>query len=251
MRMLHRTVGVLAALGVMLGAAQASAHIKLNFPAPRFDYAQNGQKVGPCGEGTLSGDVSTFAPGQQITVEWDETVNHPGHFRIAFDPDGGEDGLEDPTDFDDFDTPNVLEDNIPDNGGSTFSRIVTLPNVECEKCTLQIIQVMTDKPPWGPEGGDDIYYWCADIKLSAEVEPTSVTVGVGGSSGDGGSSGNGGPSSGGAPASGGSSSDGGNGSVLNDTGGGCSLNAPASAKASGFAALALLGAALVMRKRRK
>lgn len=247
--MLQKSVGLLAALAVTFGVAEASAHIKLNSPAPRFVYASDGQKVGPCGSGTESGDITEFAPGDQIMVEWQETVNHPGHFRIALDPDGGEDGLEDPTDYDDFDTPNVLEDNIPDNGGASFSRLVTLPNVECEKCTLQLIQVMTDKPPWGPEGGNDIYYWCADIKISASVPPTSVTTGAGGSgSGDGGSSSST-PSSGGSPSNGGASGDGGNGSVIQDNSS-CAAS-PASTGTLGMAgALALLGLAAATRRRR-
>ena len=248
--MLQKSVGLLAALAVTFGVAEASAHIKLNSPAPRFVYASDGQKVGPCGSGTESGDITEFAPGDQIMVEWQETVNHPGHFRIALDPDGGEDGLEDPTDYDDFDTPNVLEDNIPDNGGAAFSRLVTLPNVECEKCTLQLIQVMTDKPPWGPEGGNDIYYWCADIKISGSVEPTSVTTGAGGSSsGDGGSSSNGNPSDGGSPSNGGASGDGGHGSVINDTSG-CAVQPDASSSTLGLGAFALLGLAAASRRRR-
>ncbi len=248
--MLQKSVGLLAALAVTFCVAEASAHIKLNSPAPRFVYASDGQKVGPCGSGTETGDITEFAPGDQILVEWQETVNHPGHFRIALDPDGGEDGLEDPTDFDDYDTPNVLEDNIPDNGGATFSRLVTLPNVECDKCTLQLIQVMTDKPPWGPEGGNDIYYWCADIKISSTVEPTSVTTGAGGSSsGDGGSSSNGTPSNGGASNNGGGSGDGGNGSVLQDTGG-CAVEPGQRGSLVAAGALALLGLAAATRKRR-
>lgn len=247
--MLHKSFGLLAALAVTFGAAEASAHIKLNAPAPRYVYASDGQKVGPCGSGTESGDITEFAPGDQIMVEWQETVNHPGYFRISLDPDGGDDGLEDPTDYDDFDSANVLEENIPDNGGAAFSRLVTLPNVECEKCTLQLIQVMTDKPPWGPEGGNDIYYWCADIKISGSVPPTSVTTGAGGSgSGDGGSSSST-PSSGGSPSSdGGASGDGGNGSVLQDNGG-CSAS-PNGSSTLGFGAIALLGLAAATRRRR-
>lgn len=250
--MLQKSIGLFAALAITLGAREASAHIKLNSPAPRFVFDNAGQKTGPCGEGVLSGDITEFAPGDQIMVEWQETIDHPGHFRIALDPDGGDDGLEDPTDYDDFDTPNVLEDNIPDNGGIAFSRLVTLPNIECEKCTLQLIQVMTDKPPWGPEGGNDIYYWCADIKISSSVPPTSVTTGAGSGgngSGDGGSSSNGTPSSGGA-GDGASSGDGGNGSVINDNSG-CTVDANAGNSALGAGALALLALAAATRRRRR
>ena len=40
-------------------------------------------------------NVTTFQPGETITVTWTETVDHPGHYRIAFDDDGT-DGLLDP-----------------------------------------------------------------------------------------------------------------------------------------------------------
>lgn len=43
---------------------------------------------------------------------------------------------------------------------------VTLPDIECDNCTLQIIQVMEDIPGHGPYDGDsDLYYRCVDIVL--------------------------------------------------------------------------------------
>ncbi len=235
--------GVAAALSLSL-ASEAKAHIRLDSPEARYAYTSNGQKTGPCGSGSLTGDVTVVAPGQTLLVEWTETINHPGHFRISIDTDGGDDGLVDPTDFDDFYVaPTVLADNIEDNGGSTFSQEITIPNVECELCTLQLIQVMTDKPPWGPEGGDDIYYWCADLRITTEVPPTTAT-----GPGAGGGAGNGGNGAGGSPSSGGSSGDGGagaSGGASGDGSGsedGCSCSTPASSTSSG-AALCLLGAA--------
>ncbi len=43
--------------------------------------------------------------------------------------------------------------------------MITLPNEPCPACTLQLIQVMQDKPPWGD--GNDIYYQCADLVIEA------------------------------------------------------------------------------------
>lgn len=147
-----------------LSSSSADAHIALTSPPPRHED----QKSGPCGVATgdaRGNQVTTFAPGETITVTWQETIGHPGHFRISFDPDGV-DGLVDPKSFSDFDTAGtVLLDNITDKSGTqTYSEKVTLPNVECDTCTLQVIQVMTDKPPYGD--GNDIYYQCADIVLS-------------------------------------------------------------------------------------
>lgn len=158
----------LALVGVLglAWAGTAEAHVDLTYPPMRYNYTDGGQKVGPCGAGIATGAVTTFAPGATITVTWDETINHPGHFRISLDPDGGDDAFVDPTGYDSFYVaPSVLADNITDLGGSAHSQEITLPATECELCTLQLIQVMTDKPPWGPGGGDDLYYWCADISI--------------------------------------------------------------------------------------
>ena len=53
---------------------------------------------------------------------------------------------------------------------------VTLPDVECERCTLQLIQVMTDKAPYGD--GNDLYYQCADLALRADAPAEGETFGV-------------------------------------------------------------------------
>lgn len=154
---------ILAVLALVVFASDASAHIALMSPKPRSSEL----KEGPCG---VAGDkrgttVTMFKPGETITVQWKETVSHTGHFRISFDEDG-QDGFVDPKSFTDLKTaPTVLVDDIKDKSGTQiYTQEVTLPDVECDRCTLQIIQVMTDKPPYGD--GDDIYYQCADITLS-------------------------------------------------------------------------------------
>ena len=75
----------------------------------------------------------------------------------------------------------MLVDGIKDKTGTqAYEQEITLPNVECDKCTLQVIQVMTDKPPYGD--GDDIYFQCADIVLSNSA--TGDEGDAGSSSGD-------------------------------------------------------------------
>jgi hypothetical protein len=186
-----RTNAAIATLfGLLTCAHQASAHIELTYPPARFEYTDTGQKTRPCGSGTPTGAVTELAPGQSVTVTWNETVDHPGHFRISFDPDGGDDGLVDPAGYDDsYSADTVLVDDIEDTGGSTFSQEITLPNVTCERCTLQLIQVMTDKPPWGPSGGNDIYYWCADVSLVDGGGSGGASAGSGGAGTGGGSAG--------------------------------------------------------------
>lgn len=159
----------LAVLALLLAAAPATAHVRLTAPTSRYG---DEMKAGPCGRlgGVRSANVSTFAPGQVIEVTFDEIIDHPGYFRIAFDP-AGQAALGSPI-YDPgggtWSNPagvTVLADRIPDAAvGPTHGAVqVTLPDVECQACTLQLIQVMTDKPPF--DGGDDFYFQCADLVL--------------------------------------------------------------------------------------
>lgn len=160
---------------LLLAAAPAAAHVRLLAPVSRYG---DEMKFGPCGRlgGTRSASVTTFAPGQVITVSFQETINHPGSYRIAFDP-AGDAALAPPTwdaTAQAWSNPAgvlVLADRIAD-AAAGLTRLdvqVTLPDVECASCTLQLIQVMTDKPPY--DGGDDFYFQCADLVLTSTSPP--------------------------------------------------------------------------------
>ena len=168
----RRWVGAAALVVGLLAAGPARAHLRVTEPTPRGDQL----KQGPCGaDGPRGAVVHTFAPGQTITVHWNEFVDHPGHYRISFDADG-EDGFADPASFADVaGGPGVLIDGIPDReGGGDYEQEVTLPDVVCDRCTLQVIQVMTDKAPYGD--GNDIYYQCVDLVLSPDAEAEATTA---------------------------------------------------------------------------
>jgi hypothetical protein len=150
----------------VLVAAPAGGHIQLISPKPRYADL----KEGPCGRGALDDrttNVTTFKAGETIAVTWKETIGHPSHYRISFDPNGAS-AFADPESFTDVDGgPAVLVDGIADKSGTqTYSQDVTLPDVACDRCTLQLIQVMTDKPPYGD--GNDLYYQCADVVLTKD-----------------------------------------------------------------------------------
>lgn len=191
---LARGLAVGLALGAGLVATPARAHIELLTPSAR--YTPNLQKDPPCGDPLNppgAGPVATYQAGETITVEFDEFVDHSGHFRIALDPTGT-DSFVLPMGFDDFyNSPEVLLDDIPDGPGGVYSIEVTLPDTPCEACTLQLIQVMNDGA-WGP-GDSDLYFQCADIVIepagAGTGDPTTGAddTGPGGSSdGDPGSS---------------------------------------------------------------
>jgi hypothetical protein len=153
-------------------------------------------KAAPCGRANDSRTtdmtrVTVLEPGQTIMVQFNETINHPGHYRIAFD-DSGQDAFMPPPTMRSqvqtgpmFTLP-VLVDNIADKTGGMYTVPVTLPNMECENCTLQLIQVMVTGDTWTGTGADpDIYFTCADIVLRRAGGGGAGGGGPGGSGGAG------------------------------------------------------------------
>jgi hypothetical protein len=169
---------VAATLGLIAFALPAHAHICLEAPASRVGpscTSAAAQKPGPCGINTRSTNyVTECRPGQTLTVTLNETINHDSHYRIAFNPTGAT--FEDPTSKDDKDGkhPFVLLDGIMDEAAARQSMKVTLPDMPCDNCTLQLIQVMYDKTANG-FGNDDIYYACADIVLKGTPDTGECT----------------------------------------------------------------------------
>jgi len=192
-------------------ASAASAHISLEKGGTHISRDGDANlKDGPCGlAGSTRGThIYAYKPGQTITVSLIETIAHPSYFRFAFDNDGDDAFMEprsirpiDPTrpcpfnaadkcdstgDFynntavlpgmDDLDE--HLAGGI-DTWGKMFSWQVTLPNVTCTNCTLQVIQVMQDTihGAYNPVPGDpadqpyvaDIYHQCIDLVLDASA----------------------------------------------------------------------------------
>lgn len=144
-------------LVLVLLSGTASAHVTLTSPAPRTSE----NKAGPCGAaGSKRGTtVATFAPGDTITVEWDETIDHPGHYRIGFDNDGDDVFVNPNNPNDNFSF--TLMDQIPDKVGGHYTQKITLPMTTCTTCTLQLMQIMTTQVPY-----NSFYYQCADIAIA-------------------------------------------------------------------------------------
>jgi len=166
------------ALGLLLAAlaSPAAAHIQLVYPPARSGTSTSpdlvNQKVGPCGLAGRSARVTTLLPGSTITVLFDEAINHPGEFRVAFDVDGDDDLAPPAWDGTTWNTPPavvLLAEHVPDlaPGVRRGEVRVTLPSVACTRCTLQLMQAMTDKPPL--IGDDDFYFMCADLVLEAPL----------------------------------------------------------------------------------
>ena len=163
--MITSSTAVAALLFLYAPLVEAHARWDINgIVKPRDSSETANLKTAPCGT-NIGSPIGTngatyvrtttpviFATGQTIEVTFQETANHPGHFRIAFSPASDAD----------FNT-HVLLDNIPDNMGPEtalphlFRATITLPTQACDACTLQLIQVMTDS--------NSNYYSCSDIKL--------------------------------------------------------------------------------------
>ena len=120
-----------------------------------------------------------MSPGWQV-VRFKETINHEGApFRIALTI-GGSDSR-----YSDF----VLLDHIPHNDASSttpkeYLVAVQIPDIACDHCALQLIQVMTDKfdfPCANPDGlatscGNPsyAYFSCANIQISGHEDPAKL-----------------------------------------------------------------------------
>jgi hypothetical protein len=170
-------------------SSDALAHIELQSPMNRYSNIKDGDnKSCPCGAGTTNRDcdkpeefsdpdrsadrATTFAPGDTITVRFDEYVGHGGRYRIAFDPDGA--------DLESFNQ-NILLDEPDPSGkvgnmgqGSMWEFQVTLPNMTCDNCSLQLIQVMdgnTVDRVLNPVDRGGTYFQCADIVLANGTPP--------------------------------------------------------------------------------
>lgn len=205
---MRRLLSALAViLAVVLAPGAASAHIRITSPTPR---SADQLKQRHCGQtGSARANVQTYRPGAPLHLVWDEYVVHPGWFRISFQQNGdtfevppASNGLtgsgatsnyptEDLTGKTDPATGSLIIADRIMHGASSFD--LTLPSVECSNCTLQLIQMMTDKPPYTTDtASDDIYYQCVDLVLSASAPPIDAGTGDGTSAPSGGCSSSGG-----------------------------------------------------------
>ncbi|HEX5264737.1 MAG TPA: SCE4755 family polysaccharide monooxygenase-like protein [Phenylobacterium sp.] len=187
-----RVLAGLAAGVVILGIpATGSAHFILMQPKSAIEENQLGdpQKLGPCGgttanAGTPTGAITAVAGGELLHVKVKETIYHPGHFRLALsvldraelpvDPEdvtreGPRGPLSVSAKVDPNPKPPVLVDGLWDHhvrqAGQEFETDVKIPNINCDHCSLQVIQFM-EEHPINPDGRFT-YHHCADLKITA------------------------------------------------------------------------------------
>jgi len=85
-----RVSAVAVGLSMSLAATAANAHFRLDAPAsatvqnPRSGDPQKPDDLQDgCPAGTATGDVTVVAAGSNVKVKIDETVSHPGHYRVS------------------------------------------------------------------------------------------------------------------------------------------------------------------------
>ena len=194
MKTCDRFAVIVAAL-VLVAPAIARGHFKLVEPASWLIENDRGdpQKTGPCGGsntdwGKPSYAVTKAVGGQKLHVKVQETIYHPGHYRVALavnsptelppDPETttreGERGpLSVSAVIQTAPQIPVLADGLfphatkPAGPMPAFETDVVLPNINCKQCTLQVIQFMAEHGFNNPGGYS--YHHCAAIQISADA----------------------------------------------------------------------------------
>ena len=183
---------VICASAALLVAAPASAHFILLAPDAWVEVNVLGdpQKAAPCGtsditKGTPTGKVTAMTGGDMLHIKIKETIYHPGYYRVALsvldrselpaDPEATT--RESPRGpisvsgkIDSAPKPPVLADGLFEHRvrpepGSFFETDIKLPNINCEKCTVQVLQFMEEHGL--NKEGDFSYHHCADLKITA------------------------------------------------------------------------------------
>ena len=190
------SVRFLVACAALVAAVPAApfAHFKLLEPASWIVESDRGdpQKAGPCGgdakdKGTPTAVVGKALGGTKLHVKVLETIYHPGHYRVSLAVNSHEELPADPqTTTRDTEkgpwsvwavvqsppqTPVLADGLFPHftrpTQPQTWETDVQLPNISCQKCTLQVVQFMAEHGYNQP--GGYTYHHCADLQITADA----------------------------------------------------------------------------------
>ena len=195
--MKHRLL--FSAMAVACLAASADAHFVLVSPAASLVQNRLGdpQKTAPCGgvaanpgrgtpanPGVPSGAVTNVKGGTNLHLLVQETIFHPGHYRVALartmaqlPPDPvvttaqTERGVRSQSAV--IQNPPVapvLLDGLfshTERPTQNFETDIPIPNIDCPNCVLQVIEFMADHPGIAVDGGHS-YHHCAILNITAD-----------------------------------------------------------------------------------
>jgi len=171
-------------------APVAIAHFRLLAPASWIEEGQYGdpQWLGPCGgtaadPGKPTGALTKVQGGEKLHIRIREMAYHPGFYRVALAVNSRDELPPDPEPRTEWSgtversvsgaiqyppRPPVLADGL-------FPHIarfdkdqeadVAIPNINCSRCTLQVIEFMADHAR--NKEGDFTYHHCAVIQVQA------------------------------------------------------------------------------------
>jgi hypothetical protein len=193
----HRIACAVIAIASL--SATADAHFVLVSPAASLGQNRLGdpQKIGPCGgvagnpargtppnPGVPSGAVTNVKGGTSTPLLVQETIFHPGHYRVALartmaqlppdpvvtvgqterGPRSQSAVIQSPA------TAPVLLDGIfahTERPTQNFEADIPIPNINCRDCVIQVIEFMADHPGIGTDGGHS-YHHCAIVNITAD-----------------------------------------------------------------------------------
>jgi hypothetical protein len=188
---MKRILPIVLGGAVLAIPALASAHFLMVAPTPWLQQDQRGdpQKLAPCGgtsanPGTPTGVITPVRGGDMLHIKLQETVFHPGHYRIALAVNGRSELPPDPvtktreTEKGPWSVSAKIEKNpkrpILADGlfqhttrpepGSYWETDVKMPNINCATCTLQVIEWMGEHGHGND--GDYSYHHCAVLKIT-------------------------------------------------------------------------------------
>ena len=161
---------------MLLLSASAHAHFSLVNPASALQTDDGGKGGPPCGLGLDSNVVTEVLGGHPVPLRIQEFVFHPGHYRVALSVNSRSELPPDPavqqsngssvsTLIQNPAKAPILADGLfahvdPPTGDWTSE--VILPNLNCEKCTLQVSEFMAQ------HGAPYFYHHCANLKIKVD-----------------------------------------------------------------------------------
>jgi hypothetical protein len=201
-----RLFSALAVITLTLPVA-TYAHFKLLEPASWIkEDPKRGdpQKVGPCGgdpkgqnESLITNAVTKVTGGSKFHLKIEETIFHPGHYRVALAVNSRNELPPDPMTFEKYtekgvysvwaaiqsppQIPVIADGLFPhytrpatlaslppgsNPGMPLWEADIELPNISCAKCTLQVIQFMAEHGYNQPGGYS--YHHCSDLQITAD-----------------------------------------------------------------------------------
>jgi hypothetical protein len=190
---------LIAAIAVTSLSAVADAHFVLISPAASLVQNRLGdpQKIAPCGgvsanpgrgsaanPGVPSGAVTNIKGGTDLPLMVQETIFHPGHYRVALartaaqlppdpqvtvketekGPRSASAVIQNPP------VAPVILDGIfahTERPTQNFEAMIPIPNITCQNCVLQVIEFMADHPGIAVDGGHS-YHHCAVVNITAD-----------------------------------------------------------------------------------